>query len=98
MKDAKLAIEQGNLMVLNSEQKKSVTMRKAALSYLPNGELLDGAQVQFKNNLMDATLGIIFLKKQSISQTRLSVLMRFMALQVQRTLLLSPDLSSRSRR
>ena len=71
MKDAKLAIEQGNLMVLNSEQKKSVTMRKAALSYLPNGELLDGAQVQFKNNLMDATLGIIFLKKQSISQTRL---------------------------
>lgn len=70
MKDAKLAIEQGNLMVLNSEQKKSVTMRKAALSYLPNGELLDGAQVQFKNNLVDATLGIIFLKKQSISQTR----------------------------
>lgn len=52
-----MAQAKGNVLVLNAESKKNLTLRKAALSYLPCGELLDGAKVMFFNPHSQATLG-----------------------------------------
>ena len=57
IKDSKMAQAKGNVMVLNAESKKNLTLRKAALSYLPCSELLDGAKVMFFNPNASATLG-----------------------------------------
>ena len=59
LKDFKHNQEQGDFMVLDSEKKKALTTRKAALSYLPCGELMDGAKIMLRSSHVNGFLGTI---------------------------------------
>lgn len=56
LKDFKYSQEGGNIMELDSEKKKALTTRRAAMSYLPGGEMLDGAKVMLQNTLVGGVL------------------------------------------
>lgn len=49
--------EIGNIRVLDSEGKKNMTVRKAALSFLPKGQVEDGARVMLHSQLKPVSLG-----------------------------------------
>lgn len=57
LKDFKHTQENGDMMNLDSEKKKALTVRKAALSYLPCSELQSGARVMLRNTLVGGNLG-----------------------------------------
>ena len=51
--------EIGNIRVLDSEGKKNMTVRKAALSFLPKGQVEDGARVMLHSQLKPVSLGTL---------------------------------------
>ncbi len=57
LKDYKHSQEKSSLQLLDIEKYKELTVRKAALSYLPGGELLNGAKVMLFNNFVNGTIG-----------------------------------------
>lgn len=57
LKDYKYNQEKSNVMLLDIEKNKELTVRKAALSYLPNGELISGAKVMLFNNFVGGSIG-----------------------------------------
>jgi hypothetical protein len=57
LKDFKFSQEKSNDVTLDIEKNKELSVRKAALSYLPNGELLTGAKVMLFNNFVNGFIG-----------------------------------------
>lgn len=62
LKDYKFIQDSGNLAQLDSEKKKALTLRKASLSYVPNGELLDGTRCMIYSPHKKQNLGNSILK------------------------------------